>query len=557
MSFRAFCLTLLFLPVPLLSWSQSVNAPLNEDYYHWIDRYEIKSGRISPELFTTIKPYKRAWIVDYMDSLESRSSVFSSRSDQFNYNYLRNDSWEWSHAETNNSRKPFLKHLYKKKSDLVFVDIPDLNLHVNPVLYLAVGSDSRLDDPIWTNTRGIEIRGIVDEKIGFYTFIGENQSVLPSYVTDVVSQYNVIPHEGFWKDFKDDGVDFFQARAYIDFNVSKHIYMQLGHDRTFIGNGYRSLIFSDYAPPQLYLRTNVKIWKLNYLFQLNHMAADVTSSGGQPYPEKFSAFHHFSINIGKKFNLGLFESVVFADSTGSGGFELNYLNPLIFYRAIEQQFGSSDNVIVGLDYKWNAVKNLSFYGQFILDEFVLDEIKAGDGWWANKFGLQTGLKYIDVAKIKNLDFQLELNMVRPYTYSHNTKYSEFSNYRQAIAHPLGANFREWVAILRYQPVPKINLIVKSFFAKTGRDSTGVNFGGDILKDNSTRESDYDNKIGQGSPNDIAFFDFTVSYQFRHNVFIDLKQIIRRSESPLSFYNQNTSVTSLALRWNIPQRLYDF
>jgi hypothetical protein len=33
--------------------------------------------------------------------------------------------------------------------------------------------------------------------------------------------------------------------------------------------------------------------------------------------------------------------------------------------------------------------------------------------------------------------------------------------------------------------------------------------------------------------------------------------LRNSESPNAFYNNNTSITSLALRWNIPQRLYDF
>jgi hypothetical protein len=80
--------------------------------------------------------------------------------------------------------------------------------------------------------------------------------------------------------------------------------MQFGNDRTFIGNGYRSLIFSDYSPPNLFLRTNVKVWKINYLFQLNRMAADARIGGGKRYPEKFMAFHHASINIGKKLNIG-------------------------------------------------------------------------------------------------------------------------------------------------------------------------------------------------------------------------------------------------------------
>ena len=543
--------------------AQSTNATLNQDYYHWIDRYEIKSGKIAPGFFTSVKPYKRDAIIEYLDTLGA-DGVFKSQADEFNLEFLRNDSWEWARPETNTSTKPILKKLYSKKSDLAFVDIPEFDLHVSPVLYISVGKDSRLDDPITINTRGVEIRGMIDRKIGFYTFLGENQSVLPLYVREQISLNPVVPHEGFWKNFKKDGVDFFQTRAYIDFNLSKHIYMQFGNDRTFIGNGYRSLIFSDYSPPNLFLRSNLKVWKINYLFQINRMAADVrgTSGGlqsGRRYPEKFMAFHHASINIGKKFNLGVFESVVFSpkDSLNNNTFDLSYLNPVIFYRSIEQQFGSSDNALLGLDFKWLATKGISVYGQAVLDEFVLNEIKAGNGWWANKFALQGGIKYIDVLGVSNLDVQLEANVVRPYTYSHGTQYGSYTNYRQSLAHPLGANFNEWIAIMRYQPIPKLNLVAKVINVKIGRDGADENWGSDLMKDNGTREQERNNKIGQGTTNTILFLDFTASYMIKHNLFLDASQIIRNSKSDLPFYNNNTSITSVALRWNIPQRLYDF
>ncbi|HZX73244.1 MAG TPA: hypothetical protein VFE57_02405, partial [Cyclobacteriaceae bacterium] len=177
-----FVLLLLMLPGFLLA--QSTNATLNEDYYHWIDRYEVKAGRIAPELFTTVKPYRRSLIVAFIDSLNAKDGVFTSRQDQFNYEFLRNDSWEWSRAETSNSKKPFLKQLYKKKSDFYSVDIPDFDLHVNPVLYLGVGHDSRLSENTFINTRGIELRGMIDRKVGFYTYFSDNQAILPSYVQD-------------------------------------------------------------------------------------------------------------------------------------------------------------------------------------------------------------------------------------------------------------------------------------------------------------------------------------------------------------------------------------
>jgi hypothetical protein len=546
-----------FLPEFVLA--QSTNAPLNSDYYHWLDRYEVKSGKLSPQIFTTIKPYKRDAIMRYLDTLNAVEGIFSSRSDKFNLEFFRNDSWEWSRAESNTSEKPILKHLYRKKSDLAYVDIPEFDIHVNPVLYLGAGKDNNRDELITINTRGVEIRGMIDRKIGFYTYVGENQAILPQYVADEVTRNRVVPQQGFWKTFKETGVDFFEARAYIDFNLTKHIYMQFGNDRTFIGNGYRSLIFSDFAPPNLFLRTNVKVWKINYLFQLNRMAADARTPGNKRYPEKFMAFHHASINIGKKLNVGLFESVVFSpkDSINNNTFDFSYLNPVIFYRAIEQQFGSSDNAILGADFKWNAFKKVSFYGQLVLDEFLLNEITAGNGWWANKYALQGGIKYIDAFGVSNFDLQAEINRVRPYTYSHYSQYGSYSNYRQPLAHPLGANFNEFVGIVRFQPAPKLNFTLKAFYIKTGRDNVDENWGGNILLGYQIREREYGNVIGQGVSNIITTVDFNASYMVRHNLFIDARQIVRQSKSDLITYDYNTTLTSLALRWNIPQRSYDF
>jgi hypothetical protein len=574
---------LLFLIFPLAIIAQSTNASYNEDYYHWVDRYEVKAGRIVPELFTTLKPYKRSAIVAFVDSLNAKDQVFTSSADQFNYAYFRNDNWEWSRSAMNDSKKPFAKKLYRKKSDLLFVDEPDFDLHVNPVLYLGLGKNTESleiapfskDRNLFINTRGVEVRGMVDRKIGFYTFIGENQAILPVYAQKRVLETGVVPHEGFWKGFKDEGVDFFQARGYIDFNVSKHVYMQLGHDKMFVGNGIRSLIYSDYAPPQMYWRTNVKVWKLNYLFQINRMVADVSAGANGPtsgkYPEKYTAFHHASFNIGRRLNIGFFESVVFSPLDPSSGtarnsLELNYFNPLIFYRAIEQQYGSSDNAIVGADFKWNALKGVSFYGQFVLDEFLLSHVRAQDGWWANKFGLQGGIKYIDVLGVSNLDIQVEGNVVRPYTYSHGTSYANYTNYRQPVAHPLGANFKELVGIVRYQPLPRLNLMAKVIHYDKGVDYlANGNWGGDLLKINSTRVQEFDNEIGQGTFVRVNYLDFTASYMLKHNLFADLKLIRRTTRmAPLApipsgttVDNSDAMIASLALRWNIAPRNYDF
>lgn len=556
----------LFVHFSTLVAAQSTFAPLNEDYYHRIERYEVKAGKIYPQLFTNLKQYKRSDIVALMDSVQADGG-FESKADQFNAEYIGNDNWEWSQAAAADSKKPALKHFYKKKADFYSVHNKDFDLHVNPVIYVGLGQDSRLtDDNLFTNTRGIEVRGMVDEKVGFYTYLADNQTIMPSFVNEWRADKGVVPHEGFWKTFKEGpGVDFLQARGYISFNATKHIDLQFGHDRFFVGNGQRSMVFSDFAPPGLFFKGNVKVWKLNYMFLLNRFVADpkglVTGvERSSNYPNKIVAFHHLSVNIGKKLNVGVFESVIYSpdDTTRLGGFDMAYANPIIFYRAIEQQNGSSDNVLLGLDFKWNALRGVQLYGQLMLDEFLLENVKEGNGWWANKVGVQAGLKYVDAFGVSNLDLQGEYNLVRPYTYSHNSQFGNYSNFRQAVAHPLESNFQEIIGVVRYQPVPKLTCVAKVFVYNKGIDGApDENWGGNLLKSNTTREQDYDNKIGQGTPLDVTYGSFTASWMVKHNLFVDGTYIYRESKSTATTYNHTTSVLSMAVRWNIAQRHYEF
>jgi hypothetical protein len=162
--------------------------------------------------------------------------------------------------------------------------------------------------------------------------------------------------------------------------------------------------------------------------------------------------HHLDVNVTKGLNIGLFEGIMFGRRDR---FDFGYLNPVIFYRSIEQQNGSFDNSVAGLDFKANVKKRVQLYGQLLLDEFLLSEIKKNDGWWANKWAIQAGAKYINVFGIKNLDIQVEMNRVRPFTYGHRDSVANYTHYNQPLAHPLGANFSELIGIVRYQPAPQM------------------------------------------------------------------------------------------------------
>lgn len=548
---------------PTLLSAQSVYIPLNRDYHHLIDRFEIKSGALHNRLHTQLKPYPRKTIAELADSAWSTLPGLSTV-DKFNLDYLKNDSWEWSKTADSDSKKPIFKYLYKKKSDAYHYQDKNFDLHINPVFYGYLGRDSDIDETPILNTRGLEIRGHIGKKIGFYSFATDNQATFPGYVTNQVNLLDAVPNEGFFKRTGNDGLDFLTARGYITFDVIDEVIdLQFGYDKNFIGNGFRSMILSDYSSNYLFLKLNTKVWKLQYQNIFAQLTAERRNTD-QFFPQKYYAHHHLSINLGKKVNIGLFESIVFnrgdtsaVNASDNGDFDFRYLNPIIFYRSVEQQAGSPDNAILGIDFKWNFLKRFSLYGQLVIDEFVLSRIRDWDGWRGNKQSGQIGLKYIDVAGVSNLDLQVEANIARPYIYSHNFLFGEYSNYNQQLVHPLGANFYELIGVLRYQPIQRLNMTGILIYADYGTDSNGSNFGQDIFLNNSIFERETGNFISQGVSTQLLFLDFTASWQIRHNVFFDFKQIYRRLDSEIDARDRTTVFTSIAIRLNIPQRNYEF
>jgi hypothetical protein len=398
---------------------------------------------------------------------------------------------------------------------------------------------------------------MVANKIGFSASIVDNQERDPIYVQAWENKFKSVPGAGYYKDFKGTGFDYFDARGYFTFNITKYIDVAFGYDRNFIGNGHRSLFLSDFSNNILFLKLNTRIWKLNYqnLFMELHTAEP--RGPDRLLPKKYAAFHHLDVNVTRWLNIGLFEGVMFGRKSR---FEFGYLNPVIFYRSVEQQNGSFDNSVAGIDFKANVLKQIQFYGQFLLDEFNFEQIRKGNGWWANKWGLQLGAKYINAFTIKNLDLQLEHNRVRPFTYSHRDSVANYTHYNQPLAHPLGANFSELIGIARYQPAPKWTILAKAMYWKQGLDTGMRSFGGNIFLPNTPpyRDGDFGYEIVSGIESKTGLASLLLSYELKENLFIEASLTTRKFRVPSnSALSDNTTIISAGIRWNVHRRLFEF
>lgn len=539
--------------------AQSALLPYDEEDYQRIQRLEIKTNHFSPYFHSAVGPYSRKAVAMFADSFQIQGRPITFRDFQY-LNYLQADNPEWSKSETG-KRKPILHFFFPQKSAFLFHEQSDFAVRLNPILYLQAGRDLDRRENLYINTRGVEVHGHLGKRLGFYTYITENQTAAPHYLRQWTSYVGSYPSAGLTKSFKDNAYDFFQARGYITFSPIKDIVsLQFGHDRNFIGDGYRSFILSDFGKEYLFLKANTKIWRFNYQNLFAEMIDQQTGGESSRVRKKYIALHHLSYNILDNLNVGIFETIVFdrTDSNGvNSGFEPNYLNPIIFYRSVEHGLNSSDNALLGINAKWNFLGHFSLYGQLTLDELKIDEYRNNQGWWANKYGAQIGVKIID-ALVQNLDLQYEFNTARPYTFMHFKQTQNYTHYRTPIGHPLGANFREHIALLTYRPTKRIGFYATYMHSQKGLDRDTLNWGGDIMrKTYNDRVQEYGNTIAQGEKTTVNIVELRLSYQFAHRMFVECSWLYRSSQSSLPAYTHTSSILNLGLRVNLarPRNLF--
>lgn len=503
-------------------FSQHTYLPLGSDAYFLLDRLSTLSGNYPDTLFQNAMPVTRASLAGYL--YEQKSHPYDndfSRVDYYNINRAIANSGEW---EPNGngfipSRHPWGKAFYQNTTNLISVDRPGFFLSVNPVLSAtAIYQKDEPQNMLFSSTQGIAIRAKVKNFLGISLNVTNNYEQPVSYYDTYINRHQAMPGAaGITRAGK--GYEYLLISGYLDVPLIKdYIHLTAGYDKHFIGDGIRSLFLSDFSASMPFVSINTKVWKLNYenLYMMAEpqfpAAADM-----EAYKHKFVSAHYLSANITRWLNMGAFESVTFSRD---GGFEFGYVNPIIFYRAIERSEGSPDKVAIGLNAKAIILRRLQLYGQFLLNEFSSKDFFSNNGYMNNKWGAQLGFKYFNAFQVENLDIQGEMNLVRPYTYQHYND-GNYTNFNLPLAHPLGAGFREFIVNMRYAPAPKLLIEARAMYYEQGVDTAGENFGNDITKSYDNYVSRYGVHMVNGEPGKCVLTGLNVSYELLPNLFVDL------------------------------------
>lgn len=548
-----------------LAWSaRAQNTYINygSEEYDLVDRLETSSGYLISEFNTASKPYSRKDVVTFLSEVQraSRTRGFAvSNVDVYNADRAISISGEWYTNSSGmngavDSKRPVLKYFYKKPSDLLHVDQDDFFMVVNPVLYLQGGYEK--DGGFRSiNTRGVEVRGRIADRVGFYTMLADNQEEVPGYINDWANRHRrQFPGEHYGVQHG-NSYDFFLARGYIDFALWRdHIGLTFGYDRNQIGHGIRSLVLANTAAPSTFLRLRSQWGKFSYENLYTELVANNTvlfSSDGL-LPRKYAAIHQLNYTPNHWLNVGIFESTVFGKQTGV---PVEMIVPVIGYQSLAKQMGignKTNNNAWGLQFKALPARGLQVYGQLYVDQ--ADWSALGSASWKNQYAAQLGIKYVNVAGVSNLDAQAEFNIIRPFTYTaQSDSINSFTHYNQPLAHPMGNNYAELIVQLKYQPAPKLNLTARAIVSKRGADSAQI--GNGIYGLSSSRSGGDSYPMFNGMVEKGIFGNLNAAYEIRPNIYF---------EAGGNYFSKNTAGISgdkniflyAGIRWNISRRMYD-
>ncbi|MFN8416182.1 MAG: hypothetical protein U0U66_07605 [Cytophagaceae bacterium] len=477
---------------------------VGQSYFYPLERTYLLSREAnlyskSSTLHTSIQPYFFKETENYFNEDSLRNGI--------HYNIQRNNF-------VNRTLGNFLNDY------LVKIDTGNVHLRAAVLFDVQLQQDVAAKDMYYRNTRGLLLKGDLGSKFSFVTGFYENQASFAPYVNRFIDSFGVIPGQGLTKSFKDHGAqDFILPFGYVCYAPSKLFTVQFGQDKNFIGNGYRSLLLSDNAMNAPNLKIMSSFWKIKYMMIVQQFLdirdQSVNSTLGKGYPRKFATMHYLSWKATKSLEVGFFDAVIWqpADSTNPRGLDWAYMNPVIFLRPTEFYNGSADNALMGINLKYSITNNFYTYGQFILDDLKFNELKKKGSAYPQKYGFQLGARWFDIAKIKGLAVQSEVNYVMPYTYTHRLSRQSYTHYNQSLAHIQNANFIEWVGIADYNK-NRWTLHGRIVHVTYGTDSSSAtNWGHNVLADIRDYPQYYQggSKMLQGVKTNMTYLTGSIGY----------------------------------------------
>lgn len=438
---------------------------------------------------------------------------------------------------------------------------------INPLFNFSLAQDfndqsQRANETnFYTNTRGIQIQGNLGKSIYFSTAFYENQAFLVNYLHDYSKAFGpldfngtnyvyynkgLIPGQGRAKAFKQEGWDYFYAESKLLFNPHKNWLFELGNGKHFIGEGYRSMLLSDFAFNYPYfkiqsnwLKNKIRLTNI-YSNQQLLLRVPLTQSSESQFIKKMNATHLLDIQLHKLITLSLFETQQFQrwDSTGTTPLNPLFFNPIPFTNALYYTSTNRVNALVGYNLKIAPTPWLVIYNQGITDDL-------------SRFGWQFGTKAFVKTNFLFATVLFEHNRASSYLYSNLNQSLSYSNFNQPLAHVWGAGFSEFIARIDVR-AQRFRGEVKAVFGSYQEENNTYNFGKNVLNYFTTNHSETPTLTRYSNINlELAY---VVNNQYNWELYLGYNHINRVNAS---FTLPNNQIITFGMRTQLQNLYSDF
>ncbi len=404
------------------------------------------------------------------------------------------------------------------------------------------------------NSIGFQIGGTISNKLFFNVSGYDNWAVFPEYLNTYINQVGVIPGQAYDRNLGTGSPQWNYITAVVSYTPIKYLNISVGRDKTFIGDGYRSLLLSDAASPYPFFKLTATLGHVRYMAMWTNMNDPAQTSQYGIFRRKFGVFHYLDWSVSNRLSFGFYDNIIGYRTDDNGQkrpFDFNYINPLIFLQPLDNASDDPDKALIGFTSKYKISNGVTVYGQFALNEFHAADFFSSDGASVNKYGWQLGFRGTHLFSVNNLNFLIETNNVKPYTYSARSAIENYSENSEPLAHPWGGNFREVVGILNYS-YKRFDFSGEADYGRYGFDKDSLNYGKNIFQIYTTAAKQYNNYIGQGLTTNMIYLEGKVAFLLnpKYNLRLELGAIYRTEEN--AQFNDKTTWVTFGLRSSFRQ-----
>ncbi|MBC8182081.1 hypothetical protein H8E88_13270 [candidate division KSB1 bacterium] len=468
-------------------YSQSPYVPLNHWAYDFLERMETKHAVRG--VLNHTKPLSRKEFANYLKQLKENvdQGFVLNKVEQEQLSFLEFEFREELGKEKSQKlkyrsriqkvknqktiKKFFPSLFYKNNRNFISWQDEQIKVFFDPVYRYKINyrrpDSTNKPEKAFHFTNGFQVWGYLTKYFGFFVDVRDNKEWGDQKYP--LGNYT-LPGLGFVRATSADFIYHDETKAYLKFGI-KNFQLIYGKFKNYWGStNTGSLLLSDYATSYDQLKfeyrhkkfkfTSIYAFLIDYHFQLEDKLQD----------KKYLAAHRLEVAPWDWLSIGLSETVIFKGRS----FEPSYLNPVMFFRSAEHYLGSPDNMMMGLDFKFTAFKNIKVYGELLVDD--LTTTKLGTGWYGNKYGFSSGVFWTEPLKLNNFDVRLEYARIRPYVYTHENEL-QYTHYNSALGHWMEPNSDLFTFSLKYQQTRRLSFSGSFQYLRHGANTDQKNYGG--------------------------------------------------------------------------------